>query len=401
MAGPTYGADGLQIQTSSEVLADVNAQLVAAFGTSIQAQNGATVIGQLASAIALLLTDNQAGLDAAYQSMFLDGAQGVNLDRLIELLGLTRNLATPTVVYSASLHNSDLAIAYTVPQGAIVQHQATGELFATETAVTIAALGTEPVNLRAVNTGPLQIAMLSLWTWVSSFLGSTNIIVSNISAGTPGTDQETDADLRVRALASAHLPAKGTVLGIQAAIADLDGVTYCRVVENTALAMGVTTPVAIPLLPGKSFVAIVAGGVPADIGSTIYAQKPAGIGTYGNHTETVTDAYGFTHAIDFEIATGTAVYVAVTVPGVSTAFDAAIKQAAADYVNGLNVGDTIVSAALEAAIFDATKVNGKSTATGVNSLKIDTVNPPLATGNLAMAWNRYPTLTTAHVTVSH
>ena len=78
--------------------------------------------------------------DAAYQSMFLDGAQGVNLDRLIELLGLTRNLATPTVVYSASLHNSDLAIAYTVPQGAIVQHQATGELFATETAVTIAAL---------------------------------------------------------------------------------------------------------------------------------------------------------------------------------------------------------------------------------------------------------------------
>ena len=56
MAGPTYGADGLQIQTSSEVLADVNAQLVAAFGSSIQAQNGATVIGQLASAIALLLT---------------------------------------------------------------------------------------------------------------------------------------------------------------------------------------------------------------------------------------------------------------------------------------------------------------------------------------------------------
>ena len=402
MAGPTYGASGLQIQTTTEVLTDVQAQFIAAFGASIQAGNGATVIGQLASAMAQLLADNQAGLDAAYQSMFLDGAAGVNLDRLVQLLGLTRNAATSTVVYGAALHNSDPAVAVTVPQGAVVQHQATGQLFATTTAVTIAALATQPVDLRALETGPIQIAAASSWSWVSSFVGSTTIAVSNVLvAGTPGTDEETDAELRVRALQSAHLPAKGTVLAIQAAMAALNGVTYCRVFENTTLAMGIASPVSIPFLPGKAFVAVVAGGTPADIGQTIYDQKPAGIATYGNHTENVTDSYGFTHAIKFEIATGTALYVSVTVPGVSTAFDAAIKQACVDYVSALSVGDTIVAAALEAAIFDATKVNGKSTATGVNSLKIDTVNPPAATGNLTMAWNRYPTLTVAHVTVAH
>lgn len=402
MSGPTYGANGLVIQTPTEVLADVNAQLVTAFGPSIQAENGQTVIGQLASAIAQLLYDNQTGLDAAYQSMFLDGAAGVNLDRLVQLLGLTRNAATATVVYGAALHNSDLAVAVTVPQGAVVQHQATGQLFATTTAVTVAALATEPVNLRALETGPIQIAAASTWTWVTSFAGSTTILVSNLLvAGTPGTDEETDAELRVRALASAHLPAKGTVLSIQAAIADLNGVTYCRVFENTALSMGITSPISIPLLPGKSFVAVVAGGVAADIGAIIFAQKPAGIGTYGNHTETIVDSFGYSHDIKFEQASATAIYVSVTVSGVTTAFDSAIKAAVLAYINGLTVGDTIVADALRCAIFDSTVVNGKSTCTGISGLKFDTTNPPGNTANLAIAWNRYPNVTLAHVTVSH
>jgi len=58
--------------------------------------------------------------------------------------------------------------------------------------------------------------------------------------------------------------------------------------------------------------------------------------------------------------------------------------------SGLGMGGTIIGIALDAIIYDATRVSGVSTCTGISSLKFDTSNPPINTANLPIAWNEYP-----------
>lgn len=415
MAGPTYGASGLQIQTATEVQSDLAAYLQTQFGVSLQALNGNAVVGELVSALAQILVAHQEGIDGVYQSFHLDAAAGVNLDRLVQLVGITRNAATRTVV-TVTLTNSD-GVAHTAPLGAVVQHIPTGQLFGVTAATLVGAGGTADVQVQASATGPIDVTVGTAadWAWVTSYAGSTFIAVSNAAAGTPGTAEESDADLRVRTLASAHLPGKGNVDSIRAGIADINGVTYCEVFENVSNFMGIVSPVTIPLLPAHSFVAVVVAPDTAAerqaIAQVVFDQKPAGIDTYGNKTESITDSQGYAHNVKFELATASTIVVTVQVVGVSTAFDTAIKDAIVSYiggtlstgdtVTGLNVGGTIVADALRCAIFDATLVNGKSTCTAINNLKFDTSPVPINTGNFTLPWNQYPITNGANITVTH
>lgn len=410
MPGPTYGPSGLQIQTATEVQADLSAYLQTQFGSTLQSLNGNTVIGQLVSALAQVLVAHQEGIDGVYQSMYLDGAQGVNLDRLVQLVGLTRNAATATTV-TVEITNNGLINAI-LPLGTVLQHTATGALFSTTIgAYNIAPSGTATVYLRANATGPLDITAGSAWTFVSSFVGVTNCTVANAAGGTSGTAQESDAELRLRVLYSAHLPGKGTVQAIKAALADLNGVTYAQVYENTTDTTGITSPVSIPLLPAHGFVAVTVGGNDLDIANIIYDQKPAGIQDYGSTTYPLVNAEGDTVNVHFEQATSSTISVAITLPGVDASFDTAIKDAIISYiggtlstgdtVQGLNVGDTVVLAGVGCAAYDATKVNGKSNCTGITSLGISVSPAAPAGANIVLPWNKYPVTSAANITVTH
>jgi uncharacterized phage protein gp47/JayE len=407
--GPTYGPDGLQIQTATEVQADLSGYLQAQFGATLQSLNGNTVIGQLVSALSQVLVAHQEGIDGIYQSLHLDGAQGVNLDRLVQLIGLTRNAATATTC-TVQVTNNGL-IAAVLPAGTVLQHTATGALFSTTVAHNIAIGATQSVDLRANATGPLEITALSAWTFVTSFVGVAGCTVANAVGGTSGTAQESDADLRVRVLYSAHLPGKGTVQAIKAALADLDGVTYAAVYENTSDTAGITSPVSIPLLPAHSFVAVTVGGAASDIANVIYDQKPAGIQDYGSTAYTITNAEGDPVVVHYEQATAATITVQIAIPGVSASFDTAIADAIITYiggtlstgdtVQGLGVGDTVVLTGVACAAYDATKVNGKSTATNVTSVAI-AISPGVpASSNIVLPWNQYPITSAANITITH
>jgi len=395
MPGPTFGPSGLQIQTATEIQTEISNYLQSAFGTSLQSLNGTTVVGQLVSALAQVLSSYQEGIDYAYQASTLDGAAGVNLDRLAQNLGLTRNIATGTTV-TIHMANSS-AGAVPIPQGAIITLGATGDLFGVIDPTVAPPAGAVDVPVIALVTGPTEVtAGQTTWTITTPFVGSNFLTLTNPAAGNAGTDQESDADLRARVLNSAHLPGNATVDSIRTAIADLDGVTQCRVFENVKDTTGITSPVVIPLLPGHSFVAVVRGSATAaSIGQIIYAQKAAGIGTYGDTSYSVTDADGFTTVVRYETAAPSTIFVSATIAGVPSSFKATIQQAVAAYIgtsglSGLGMGGTIIGIALDAIIYDATKVNGVSTCTGISSLKFDTANPPINTANLPIAWNEYP-----------
>lgn len=409
MPGPTYGPDGLQIQTATEVQADLSGYLQAQFGATLQSLNGNTVIGQLVSALSQVLVAHQEGIDGIYQSLHLDGAQGVNLDRLVQLIGLTRNAATATTV-TVQVTNGG-AIAAVLPAGTVIQHTATGALFSTVAASLIAIGGTNSIDLRANATGPLDITAGSAWTFVTSFVGVAGCTVANAVGGTSGTAQESDADLRLRVLYSAHLPGKGTVQSIKAALADLDGVIYANVYENTSDTAGITSPVSIPLLPAHSFVAVTVGGAAADIAGVIYDQKPAGIKDYGSTAYTITNAEGDPVVVHFEQATPATIEVEIALPGVDASFDTAIADAIVSYIGGtlstgdtaagLGVGATVVTVGVACAAYDATKVNGFSNCTGITTLNL-AISPAVpAPANVVLPWNQYPITSAANITITH
>jgi uncharacterized phage protein gp47/JayE len=408
MAGPTFGPSGLQIQTVDQIQADLSTYLQAQFGASLQTLNGKTVVGQLVSALAQTLVTYQEGIDAAYQANTLDGADGVNLDRLVEALGLTRNVATSTIV-GVTFANSG-GVAVVVPQGAIITLGATGAQFGVIASVTVPAGGNIAAQLGALVSGPTQVtAGQTTWQITTPITNSSFLTLTNAADGAPGLDQESDAALRTRVLFSAHLPGNSTLEAIRANLADLDGIDAVRVYENVNIATGITTPVAIPLLPGKSFVAVVAGStaaLPAVVAPVIYGHKPAGIATYGSTSTMVTDAEGYAVPISYEQATGIEVYIDVTLTGVSSTLYTAIATALQTYVgnggaaSGVGIGGKLVKVALEAVIYDASKVNGVSTCTDITGLAFDIENPPVNTANLTMPWNQYPKITNlAHITI--
>lgn len=395
MPGPTFGPSGLQIQTATEIQTELSNYLQAAFGASLQSLNGNTVVGQLVSALAQVLVTYQEGIDYAYQASTLDGAEGVNLDRLVQNLGLTRNIATSTTV-TINMANSSVG-AVVVPQGTIITLGATGALFGVVAPVAIAPLGNADVSVIALVPGPTDVAAnQTTWAITTSFVGSSFLTLTNPLAGITGTPQETDGELRVRTLASAHLPGNATVDSIRAAIADLDGVVECRVFENTSDFLGITSPVTIATLPPHSFTAVVRGSATAPIiGPVIYAQKAAGIQTFGDTTYTVVDDDGTSHVVAYEAAAASTIFVSATIAGVSAAYKQTIQAAVAAFIGtsatpGLSMGATILAIRLNDVIYDATKVNGVSTCTGISLLKFDTANPPVNTANLTVAWNEYP-----------
>ena len=111
-------------------------------------------------------------------------------------------------------------------------------------------------------------------------------VVSNASAGVLGRDVETRTEFETRRYNSVAMNAHGSVSAIQGAIADIDGVLDCKVLENsTDTAM---TILGVSVDP-HSICVCVYGGDGTDIAEAIYRKKDAGCGTTGSTTVSYTD----------------------------------------------------------------------------------------------------------------
>lgn len=159
--------------------------------------------------------------------------------------------------------------------------------------------------------------------------------VTNLAAATPGQPVEADGALRQRQAVSVALPSRTVLEGTVGAVAAVDGVVRYRAYENDT---NVTDSNGIP---SHSISMVVDGGDAQQIAAAIAAKKTPGTGTYGTTTEIVTDIYGIAHPINFFRPSNAAITAAVTIKaltGYTTTVGEAIKQAIADYVNGLEIG---------------------------------------------------------------
>jgi len=127
---------------------------------------------------------------------------------------------------------------------------------------------------------------------VSSLSGLTS--VSNPEATLGGRDTETDAQLRDRYIRSVAKPGGASNAAIEAALLNIDGVVDAIVRQNETMELD-----AITGIPAKSIAPIVFGGDAADITSTLFEVKPAGIQCWGDITHTIPDSHGNDHYIGF------------------------------------------------------------------------------------------------------
>ena len=156
--------------------------------------------------------------------------------------------------------------------------------------------------------------------------------VHNYEAFIPGSDRETDTQLRVRRAAAVRaIQSRATDAAIAAHLMqDVPGVTAADVVSNRTMSQDSEGR------PAKSFEAFVVGGADADVAQNIYENQPSGIESFGNTSVTITDSHGDEQVISFSRPQAKYLWVSITYERYSEeplSTEAEIKAALVDWAD--------------------------------------------------------------------
>jgi len=205
------------------------------------------------------------------------------------------------------------------------------------------------VNSTAIDDGD---QVFDVGTLTRLVIPRLNVTVTNLTPWLIGRFPETDAQLRLRHQNSVAITGKATVDAIQAKLNQIEGVTKAFVDENPT---DVTSPAG---LPPHSIECTVKGGTDAAVAQAIWENKGGGIQTYGNITETALDINGTPQEIKFSRPTQVYIHLRITyTPCFEDALpvdtEAAIKQAAFDYGDSLEIGSDVIPSRFLGGIYSA------------------------------------------------
>lgn len=381
-------ATGITAPSYQEILDFLKAQYQSIYGADVYLEPDSQD-GQFLSIIAMAINDTNNAAIQVFTSFSPSTAQGAALSSNVKINGIARAASSfsscdvvivgqaGTIITGGAIQDDQLQNRWNLP--ATVTIPLSGQITVTATCATIGAVGAPAGSLTKIAT-PTR-------GWQT---------VTNPSAATPGQPVETDGTLRQRQAVSVALPSRTVLEGTIGAVAAVDGVVRYRAYENDT---NVTDSNGIP---SHSISLVVDGGDAQAIASAIAAKKTPGTGTYGTTTEIVTDIYGISHPISFFRPSNAAITAAVTIKaltGFTTTVGDAIKQAIADYVNGLELGGG-KSGSVEwgDAITAANSVGGGT----VYKLAALTLSGPGGAGSpdVALAFNQAASMTASGVTLT-
>lgn len=301
----TFGLDefGLTVKRLDDVKTQLQASFRAKFGQNVnldeQSVNGVE-IGILSEQIA----DAWEALEDAYAAAYRDFATGVHLDRIAQLVGLTRGPATRSVV-GLILSGTNGTV---IPAGSRVSDGDT--LWETAAEVTISG-GTAEVDASPADYGPVAATagtLTTIDTPVSGWVSVTNPLDADL-----GQLAEKDAALRLRIFQRRVAAGSSKLAGVMGAVAnaEVDGV---KVVTEVQGFENVSVDTDADGRPGKSFEILVAAAAGTDIddaiAQAIWDAKPAGIEAYGvGSSGTAVDSEGDNHTVLFSRPAAVDVYV--------------------------------------------------------------------------------------------
>lgn len=306
-------------------------------------------------------------MEEVYLSAYVSSAEGVNLDRKCQDIGIMRQLATRA---SGTIQFSGVD-GTRIFEGFEVQ-TATGIVFRTTTATTISG-GLALAEIEAVVPGASgNVGAGAISRMVRPQAGVTGVTNPEPTSG--GRDRETDAQFRARYNRSVSKPGGSSPSAIEAALLDLGGVLDAKVRQNTKMVTDPETGI-----PPKAIAPIVWGGDPDEIVATLARVKTGGIQCWGEDVvHEITDSHGEKHIIGFDrpdivtvnVAAVLSVNPAAFPPNGSTLVAAAIEG----YLSGLALGEDVIYTRLISRIHSVPGI-----------IDIPTLTANGGTGNIAIA----------------
>jgi uncharacterized phage protein gp47/JayE len=284
--------------------------------------------------------------------------------------------------------------------GVFTTYYQDGRLFITRTDPFQIANFTVSINLRIEKVRKLGVAVddvvgvfpqqaMSIDT-ISVPIAGWDSVINPISA-TTGRLVETDEELRERFRNSKFFQSQNILEALIDALRNVDGVTDVVVYEND------TDAVDINGVPAHSFLPIVLGGLPSDIGETIWQNKPTGIPSVGDTTIQITDSQGFLHSISYKRPTEIPIYITVSISnagGIAGDAQAQIRQNIENYGEAnYFIGDDVIYSRFYTPI---NTVPGHM----VNSLFIGTSPSPTGTANIVIDFDAVATFNPANIIVN-
>jgi uncharacterized phage protein gp47/JayE len=303
---PEFTPTGVSVRTFDEIYAELVRLMGEVYGHDINVAQD-TPDGQVLGIFAKQILDLETfGLNL-YGEFDPDFARGEMLNKIIKLAGISRRPATQSVVDVTITTDRSLTLSagYTV-QDDLEQRWVLED----DTSLVV---GANTVTLVSEEYAAISADANSITDPITIVIGVLS--VTNPTAATVGTDEETDEQLRRRRNKSLENAAYSTVGGLVAKLGEISNVTNANVVEND------TDVTDIYGIPAHGIWCIVEGGTTTDIAEVMAKNKTAGTAMKGsiseNYIETILLATGDTftkvHTMLFDRPTEIDLHVQMTV----------------------------------------------------------------------------------------
>lgn len=346
--------------------------------------------GQIIDSMAVLVTAKDSEILNLANQFNPKKASGIWQDAIGSIYFLERKMAQPTVAtcQCAGLQGT------VIPQNAVIQTEDGEQLVAIQSA-TIPSGGSVDVEFQTIRTGAIEIGANTCTKIVTVVAGWDS--VNNASAGALGRDVESRFDFEKRRALSVARNAHGSRLAVQSAVASVNNVLDCLVLENRSDSSVTIQGVS---LISHSIAVCVYGGSDDDIAEQIYMKLDAGCGTNGSNTVTYVSEDGVSNHYKIVRPTATDIYIEVeineTINTLNTVVDD-IKNAIINDFNGNDLnsgnprrgcGDTIYASSLAVAVVKTAGVSdlvsitlGRSASPTGNYVTMDADEEPIVSAD--------------------
>lgn len=345
--------------------------------------------GQMVALVALAIHDANNTAISVYNCFSPATGYGAALTSNVKINGIARRGAT----------NSTVDLVLTGTAGTSITNGTVKDtnnvIWRLPASVTIGVGGTVTVTATCSNSGAVAALAGTITTINTPTRGWAS--VTNPAAATIGAPAETDAELRIRQGQSVALPSLTPFEGVDGAIANVAGVTRHKLYENDTGAIDSNG------LPPHSISAIVDGGDVTEIAQTIRGNKGQGTATYGTTSVTVPDTYGNPHVISFSRSTDVPIFVAITLKvftGYTSQIGEQIKQAVADYINGLTIGDDVLLSRIYSPANLGVVSGGNARYYDITDLLIGKSSDSVSASNIDIAYDASASCSTANITIT-
>lgn len=384
----TVTASGISAPDYQTILSTITDYFQQIYGTDAYLEPDSKD-GQMVALVALAVHDANNTAIQVYSSFSPSSGMTDALTRNVKINGITRKPATNSTV--------DLTLTgtagTTITNGSV--KDANSITWNLPSSVTIGVGGSVTVTATCANSGAVAAVAGSVTKINTPTRGWT--AVSNANSATVGSPAESDAQLRIRQSQSVAIPALTPFEAVDGAIANVAGVTRHKLYENDS---GSTDSNGIP---AHCIAAIVDGGDSTAIAQIIRGKKGQGVSTYGSTTVTVPDKYGNPHPISFSRSTNVPIYAAITLKvftGYTAQIGEQIKQAIADYINGLTIGDDVLLSRLYSPANLGVESGGNAKYYDINALAIGKSASSLSAANVVIAFNESASCSTANIALT-